>query len=332
MRLSGIDVAVLLIFFCRPDQFKQVFEQVRLARPSRLYLYQDGPRPGRPSDVDGIMSCRTIAEEIDWECEVHTLYQPGNLGCDPSGYIAQKWMFETEEMGIILEDDVVPSRSFFTFCKALLDEYRYDQRIDRVCGMNNTGVSEHIDASYLFARTGSIWGWATWKRVLDTWDPSYAWLDDESTLGRLRDAFDTAREYEAFVSGARQHKSSGLPHHETIGAFAFYANSRLLIVPKYNLISNVGATAESTHASDLRLLPRRVRRLFFMKRYEIEFPLVHPQHVIRDRTFEMAMTPTGAQRGLNRIERLLLLLRYGEFARISNRLAGMLPKRPHGTS
>jgi hypothetical protein len=305
---SKLDVAVLLIFFCRPQQFGQVFEQVRIARPSRLYLYQDGPRAGRSGDMDGIQLCRKIAGEIDWECEVHTLYQEENLGCDPSEYIAQKWMFQTEEAGIILEDDDVPSQSFFPFCRELLEKYKDDERIDRICGMNNTGVSEHVASSYLFAKTGSIWGWATWRRVLDTWDPCYSWLDDESALARLRVAFDRTGQYGAFLETARRHRSTGVPHYESIGGFACHSDGRLLIVPKYNLISSVGASEESTHSSELWLLPRRTRMLFFMERHELEFPLTHPQHVIRDTTFERAMTLTRPQQFYDKLERLLLLL------------------------
>lgn len=332
MEPSRIDVAVLLIFFSRPRQLGQVFEQVRTARPSRLYLYQDGPRLGRPGDADGIRRCREIVGDIDWECEVHTLFQPENVGCDPSEYVAQKWMFETEEMGIILEDDDVPSLSFFPFCKDLLEKYRHDERIDRICGMNNTGVSEHIDSSYLFANTGSVWGWATWKRVLDTWDPSYSWLDDEPAVRQLRDACDTAREYKAFLNMARMHKATGLPHYETVGGFALYAQSRLLVVPKYNLISNVGASGESTHSSEMRLIPRRVRRLFLMKRYEIEFPLKHPRYVIRDRSFEKETIRTRTPRFVDRIERLFLLVRHGEFSRIFKKLRGLRSERPPSAS
>ena len=36
-----VDVAVLILFFNRPEQLGKVFEQVRKARPSRLFLYQD---------------------------------------------------------------------------------------------------------------------------------------------------------------------------------------------------------------------------------------------------------------------------------------------------
>ena len=39
-----VDVPVLILFFNRPQQLSQVFEQVRNARPSKLFLYQDGPR------------------------------------------------------------------------------------------------------------------------------------------------------------------------------------------------------------------------------------------------------------------------------------------------
>ena len=48
------DIAVLLLFFTRSDTFARVFEAVRQARPSKLFLYQDGPRGER--DMAGIMT------------------------------------------------------------------------------------------------------------------------------------------------------------------------------------------------------------------------------------------------------------------------------------
>ena len=46
------DVAVLILFFNRPDHLQKVFDEVRKARPSKLFLYQDGPRGER--DMAGI--------------------------------------------------------------------------------------------------------------------------------------------------------------------------------------------------------------------------------------------------------------------------------------
>lgn len=57
---------------------------MKKARPSRLFLYQDGPRGDR--DMPGIEACRDLVDDIhiDWECDVHRLYQEKNYGCDPS--------------------------------------------------------------------------------------------------------------------------------------------------------------------------------------------------------------------------------------------------------
>ena len=67
MKSALVDVAVLILFFNRPRQLAQVFEQVKKARPSRLFLYQDGPRGEK--DLPGIEACRQVVADIDWECD-----------------------------------------------------------------------------------------------------------------------------------------------------------------------------------------------------------------------------------------------------------------------
>lgn len=123
-----------------------------------LLLYQDGPREGREDDIAGIKKCREIAESIDWDCEVYRNYQEKNVGCDPSGYNAQRWAFSIVDKCIVLEDDVVPSQSFFGYCKELLDYYENDERIGLICGMNNKDVSENVQGSYSFTLKGSFGG------------------------------------------------------------------------------------------------------------------------------------------------------------------------------
>ena len=100
-----VDVPVLILFFNRPQQLSQVFEQVRNARPSKLFLYQDGPRSEH--DLPGIKACREVTDQIDWDCEVHRMYQEKNYGCDPSEYISQKWAFSMVDKCIVLEDMVL---------------------------------------------------------------------------------------------------------------------------------------------------------------------------------------------------------------------------------
>ena len=89
MKPALVDVPVLILFFNRPQQLSQVFEQVKKARPSRLFLYQDGAR--NEHDLPGIKACREIVSQIDWECEVERFYQEKNFGCDPSSTNALYW-------------------------------------------------------------------------------------------------------------------------------------------------------------------------------------------------------------------------------------------------
>ena len=151
---AKIDIPVLLIFFNRPEKITAVFEQVKKARPTRLYLYQDGARENREEDKERVKACREAVSSIDWNCEVHRLFQPKNYGCDPSEFIAQKWMFSYEEMGIVLEDDDVPAQTLFPFFRELLIKYKDDSKIAIICGMNNYDVEKNVNESYFFSKRG----------------------------------------------------------------------------------------------------------------------------------------------------------------------------------
>lgn len=283
------DVAVLFLFFARPEQTQAVFEQIKLARPSKLFLYQDGPRPNRKDDIENIAKCRAIVEQIDWECEVYRKYQEQNFGCDPSEYISQKWMFSIVDKGIILEDDDVPSQSFFPFCKELLDRYEHDDRINMICGMNNIDTyTDSCPYSYFFSRTGSIWGWATWKRNVDLWDPNYKFLDNPYYVRLIEEQ--EGSQASSLFKRIKTHKNSGREHYESILGMHRRLWGQLNIVPTLNMITNIGIGINTTHStSDIKLLPPASRRLLYKKRHEIQFPLKHPEYIVEDRGYEQQM-------------------------------------------
>ena len=323
------DVSVLMLFFNRPDHFREVFEEVKKARPARLFLYQDGPRGER--DMPGIEACRQIADDanIDWECEVHRMYQEKNFGCDPSEYLSQKWAFSMTDKCIVLEDDDVPSQAFFPFCKELLDKYENDERVWMIAGFNaeETASLPHDEGSdvpsYFFTSVFSIWGWASWRRVIDTWDEHYTWLDDEAKRCKVENVIMRKRLRSDIMSMCCDHKASGIAFYETIFWASMLMNDGLAIMPTYNLINNKGVTDNSTHfQGSLKTMPRRLRRQFTMRRYEIDFPLVHPQQVVEYKPFKDAIYRRNAWghpwiKVMYSVEELLLNLRYGNFSVIA---------------
>lgn len=330
MKTALVDVAVLILFFNRPNQLGQVFEQVKKARPSRLFLYQDGPRSEK--DLPGIEACRQIVADIDWECEVHRNYQNENAGCDPSNYRAQRWAFSLADKCIVFEDDSIPSVSFFRFCKELLDKYENDTRISMIAGFNNEEVTPDVPYDYFFASTFSIWGWASWRRVIDQWDESYSFLDDSFSMKQLKALIDARRYRKDFIYMCQRHRENGKPYYETIFHASILFSSGLSIVPTRNMINNLGATADSVHfGNSIRTLPRGYRRIFTMKRFETDFPLKHPRHVIEHVPYkESVYRIMGWRHPWIKIgrsfEELFLNLRYGNFTVIRKAIINRINK------
>ena len=280
---AKIDIAVLLLFFTRSDTFRQVFEAVRQARPSKLFLYQDGPRGEK--DMAGLQACRQIVsdEQIDWECEVHRNYLEKNQGCDPSGFRSHQWAFSLADKVIVLEDDVVPSQSFFPFCKEMLDRYEHDERIAMIAGFNTDEITPDVPDDYFFTSFQSIWGWASWRRVAQRWEADYAFMRDEYNMRQLK-ALARQRDYRnTMLQMFHDHSVSGKEYFETIYWADMILNSGLTIMPTKNLVNNVGLTSDSTHFSaELQTMPHRLRHIFTMPRYELQFPLKHPKYVIEN--------------------------------------------------
>lgn len=313
---SKIDLPVLVTFFARPDTTRQVFNSIREARPSKLLLWQDGPRNN--DDMFGILACREIFEEIDWECEVHRNFHDVNMGCDPSTFRAQKWAFSIVDKCVILEDDMVPCQSFYSYCKELLEKYEYDERVNHICGVNFLGNYENCPHDYLFSYYGTG-AWASWKRVADQWDETYSFLSKKYYMDNVK----MRLPYIIDLEKAEKRKKTGFEWWEIIVGYNCYLNNRLVIIPKKNLVSNVGVVG-GTHSSSLRLMSKKVRAMFEASTFELNFPLNHPEYIVPDLGFMNEMSKINCKgrpflKFYRRIDYIVRCLIYGEFLNIIKR-------------
>lgn len=286
---AKIDVSVLILFFNRPDHLQEVFAQVRQARPSRLFLYQDGSRGSR--DTQAVEACRRVVsdEMIDWECQVYRLYQERNYGCDPSEYISQKWAFSLTDKCIVLEDDDVPSLSFFPFCKELLDRYEHDPRVWMIAGFN-AEQRVAVAQSYFFTQVFSIWGWASWRRVVDTWDETYSWMDDPIKRAHVELRIREKGLRSDLMQMCESHKASGIAYYETIFWASMLLHDAVAVMSTENQIRNIGMSDNSTHfQGTLLTMPYRMRQMFLMPAHEILFPLRHPEELVEYFPFQKAV-------------------------------------------
>jgi len=259
--------AVLLLAFNRPEATARVFERIRNARPPRLYVAVDGPRASRPEEAALCAEVRRIATSVDWPCELQTRYRDTNLGVKRSVSDALDWFFACEERGIVLEDDCLPSASFFTFCETLLERFQDDPRVFAIQG-TFFGASSEPRSSYLFSKMFHMWGWASWadrwRRVrIDGFDAAGVAraLSEDRWLGGsalIRDYWLDVLARQA--AGALD--SWGYPT-----MFHCFREKLFNVTPTTNLVLNIGTGAAATQTAGFDLGPHHTEA------GEMAFPL-----------------------------------------------------------
>ena len=269
-----LKTALLLLVFNRLETTKQVFEKIRQAKPPRLYLAADGPREAQKGDTEKVRAVREyLLNNIDWDCEVKTLFRDMNLGCKYAPHGGIQWFFDNEEMGIILEDDCVPSQSFFWFCEELLERYKNDKRIMLISGFNKQETWNTDQYDYFFSQFGGIGGWASWRS---------AWQHMDLEMNKLQEFIDGNYFYHLLggkMGKIREKQMLNSPPTawDFPWGFSRHVNSGLACVPTKNLIKNIGYGEDATHTQGSAVT---------VNNYEINLPVKENIFVIADRRYD----------------------------------------------
>ena len=250
-----VSAPVLLMAYNRPDHTARVWAAMREARPRRLWLSQDGPKPNDSSDREKCSRVREIIEEVDWPCEVQRFYREDNAGCGKAVSSAIGWFLDEAGEGIILEDDVLPNLTFFRFCELALEFYRDESDIATVSGftalpprlqetLSRSGEGEPLLNVYL-SKHFSMWGWATWR---DRWE-GYVLNPEEKRLA----------EFERLIPEISRNSLQEISHRKVLESlqyidtwdfqFEFHSwlHGRKHLAPTSSLTSNIGYDEEATH-------------------------------------------------------------------------------------
>jgi hypothetical protein len=284
-----LSTSVAMGIFNRPEATARVFAEVRRARPPRLFVFADGPRPDRPSESALCAEAREVVEQVDWPCDVATEYAEQNLGTRARFSSGLDWVFESAEEAIVLEDDCLPHPTFFRFCEEILSRYRDDERVMHVSGDNfsmvnargirarvSRSVQGRLGPSYYFSGYPHVWGWGSWRRAWQRYEGAMDSWSDPNTRGNVIASFADPAERSFW-----EHTWDALAKGEDDSwayqwVLACIANDGLSVMPRRNLVSNLGfgpGAVHTTNTDDLFAeLPLEGAR----------FPLRHPRSIVRD--------------------------------------------------
>lgn len=245
---ESLETPVLLVIFNRPDLTARAMEILRRIQPRRLFIAADGPRRDRPGEAEACAQTREVVDHVDWCCEVVRDYAEDNMGCGRRVSSGITWVFEHVEAAIILEDDCLPSPSFFRFCGELLDRYRDDNKIMHIGGSNMVPHGMSGKASYRFSKYPHIWGWATWKRAWARYDFGMsAWHDYRRSKAFVQRC--PNRDERAYWTWYFDLMTGPNPADtwDYQWQFACWLHNGLAISPSVNLVTNAGFRSDGTH-------------------------------------------------------------------------------------
>lgn len=274
-------VPVLLIGFNRPDVIEQNVQRILSVHPSKLYIAIDGPRPGRTDDIENVQKVRDVVKNIQFDGEIHYLLHEENLGCNGNVTSGISWVLEKEEYVIVVEDDVMTSKSFFSFLEDMLIRYKDEENIAMVSGCNYHPISLPNNEDYCFAQTGHIWGWGTWKKQWSKFSLNMEIKDSDISIEHLRKVSANEDIAQCRQKSYRKLKSR---KRETVSWDVLYAcfrmiNGYLSIVPACHLTSNIGTQGTHTggtgsyhfqQINDDFVAQKHPNKIVWCKDYDIE--------------------------------------------------------------
>lgn len=285
-----LNTPVAFLIFNRPDLTNIVFDAIAQAKPKKLLVVADGPR--FPEEAEKCRQARAVIERVDWDCDILTNFSDTNLGCGIRVSSGLDWVFSEVEEAIILEDDCLPSPSFFYFCETLLEYYRYDERVMHISG-NNFQKSRIINNySYYFSKYNHAWGWASWRRAWTYFNLNMeTWLEFKES-GLMKFICEEQNE-EKFWTAIFDRMFFERPSDiwDYMWVYACWCQNGLAILPESNLVSNLGFGGDGTHTKNSNDPWARLPTADI-------WDLKHPPFIVRhkeadDYTFNTVLYPKG---------------------------------------
>lgn len=266
---------LLLLIYNRPEVTKVLFNKIKKIKPKIIYIAADGPKENDQNDLERCEKVRNIFNKIDWNCKIHKRYNKKNYGCRNSIIQSINWFFKKEKYGIILEDDCIPSTDFFWLSKILLKKYEKNNKVFCISGSNYLKNFQKVNNSYYFSKYPHCWGWATWRR---------AWKKNEPNI-KFWPKFKNSLDWRDINNNMIEHKYWNKIFDKCYkGKFNSWAypwtlsvwkNKGLTIIPKKNLVKNIGYGSDSTNS-----IFRNINDIYKVKK--IERKIKHPKIIKSD--------------------------------------------------
>ena len=234
-------IPVLLLIYNRPILTKKLLKKLSTIKPKKIFISSDGPK----NKLDELLCDKTkkLIKGINWNCSIKKNFLKKNYGCKEAVSRGLNWFFNYNSSGIILEDDCIPNKDFFDFCKKMLTYYKSNKNIGCITGNNFLNNKMKFENNYYFSKYANCWGWATWRRAWRKYDSNVKFWPKFKKLKKWKNnslSNIERRYWEMIFNKSFNDKIDSWAYCWTL---SLWKNNMCTVTPSKNLVKNIGITS-----------------------------------------------------------------------------------------
>lgn len=261
---------IALFVYNRPIHTRKTLtalEKNTLAEQSDIYIFSDGAKTA--ADIDLVNQVRSIIRE-PWKFKhIYIIERAHNKGLAESVIEGVTQVIEKHGRIVVLEDDLQTAPYALKYFNDALNHYQDQEQVMEISGyMYPVEKQKKLPPSFFF-RVANSWGWATWDRAWEKFNPDIEELTKKFSR-KQRKAF-AVDGTENFWKQVKQYKAGKINSWAIRWYLSVFRHEGLVLYPRYSMIQNIGTDGSGTH-SDVdevyrtRLAEKPVRR--FPKRIQ----------------------------------------------------------------
>lgn len=239
---------IILFTYNRPWHTKQTLialNQNKLANQSKLYIFSDGPKKNTSvQEIEKIKEVRTIISSQKWCKDVKIIERKENWGLAKNIVDGVTQIINQYGKVIVLEDDIVTSKGFLQYMNNSLKLYKDEASVMHISGYM-LPIKGDLPETFFYNVT-SCWGWGTWLRAWQHYQP-----DAKLLLSQVKDIrhFNVNNSYDFY-----SHLVGNINGKLHTWAIKWYASvflkNGLCLHPKMTLVKNIGTDGSGEHSND----------------------------------------------------------------------------------
>ncbi len=237
---------IALFVYNRPEHTRRTLKFLKqnlLADESRLFIYSDAAKDvAQQLNVDEV---RGIIREVDGFKTVEIIERKSNFGLANSIIDGVSKLVNEYGKVIVFEDDLISSAFTLQYFNDALNRFQKEEKVMHIGAYMYPLKNDNLPQTF-FYRAATSWGWATWKRAWDHFEPD---------IDTIIEQFDREKKLQFSIEGTMnfwkqlQEFKKGKNNSWAIRWYAsIFLKGGLTLNPSQSLINNIGHDGTGVHS------------------------------------------------------------------------------------